>query len=91
MDRPASLSPSNAERVRQALEDLAGLEAVIQDKPPEVVRDLVGRIVEKVTVYFVPNPKAGKPRVPRTLPDRIDVTFLPDVANLFTPSSRSTP
>jgi site-specific DNA recombinase len=76
-----------ASRMREALTDMGRLEEVIADKPPELVRDLLGRIVEKVTLHF------EEPRSPDAIGRRkrplshIDVTFRPEVAHLFTAGS----
>jgi hypothetical protein len=77
------VSVEEARRMREALADLGRLEEVIADKPPELVRDLLSRIVEKVTLHFA---APGKPdaigRRKRPL-SHMDVTFRPEVAHLF--------
>jgi DNA invertase Pin-like site-specific DNA recombinase len=77
------VSREDARRMQDALADLGRLEEVIAERPPELVRDLLARIVEKVTLHF------GEPGEPdacghRRRPlDHIEVTFRPEVAHLF--------
>jgi site-specific DNA recombinase len=77
------VSQEEARRMRDALADLGQLEEVIADKPAELVRDLLARIVEKITLYFEEpgEPNAAGQRL-RPL-SHIDVTFRPEVAHLF--------
>jgi DNA invertase Pin-like site-specific DNA recombinase len=82
-EQTRQVSREDARRLRDALAEMGRLEEVIADKPPELVRDLLGRIVEKVTLHFA---EPGEPDATghRRRPlDHIDVTFRPEVAHLF--------
>jgi DNA invertase Pin-like site-specific DNA recombinase len=77
------VSAKQARRMREALADLGRLEDVIAQRPPDLVRDLLARIVEKVTLHFAgPGPADSIGRRKRPL-SHIDVTFRPEVAHLF--------
>jgi site-specific DNA recombinase len=78
-DEARQVSRAEAQRMREALADLGRLEEVIADKPPELVRDLLARIVEKVTLHFEADPAGGR-KHPLS---HLDVTFRPEVAHLF--------
>jgi hypothetical protein len=86
-EQARQVSRGDARRMQDALADLGRLEEVIADKPPELVRDLLGRVVEKVTLHFG-EPGAPDARGHRRRPlDHLEVTFRPEVAHLFTTGS----
>jgi hypothetical protein len=83
LDEVRQVGQAEAQRMREAIQDLGRLEEVIAEKPPELVRDLLGRIVERVTLHFTTAGAVWKNgRYWRPLA-RIEVDFLPEVSHLF--------
>jgi hypothetical protein len=75
--RSRRLRPNTAYQIRLHWEEISA------DKPPELVRDLLARIVEKVTLHYDEAGQVdslGRSRRPLS---HIDVTFRPEVAHLF--------
>lgn len=83
LDEERQVSQEEAQQMRKALTDLGRLEEIISSKPPELVRDLLSRIVEKVELHFEPPGKADAIGRRRKALAYIDVTFRPEVAHLF--------
>jgi DNA invertase Pin-like site-specific DNA recombinase len=81
LDEARQVSQTEAQRMREALADLGRLESIITEKPPELVRDLLQRVVKQVTLHF--DAAAASPGKLA----RIDVAFRPEVAHLFTAGS----
>jgi DNA invertase Pin-like site-specific DNA recombinase len=72
-----------ASRMREALADLGRLEEVIATKPPDLVRDLLSRVVEKVTLHFTEPGEPDAMGLRRRALSHLEVTFRPEVAHLF--------
>jgi DNA invertase Pin-like site-specific DNA recombinase len=78
------VSLEEARRMREALASIGRLEELFAQEDPALVRDVVSRIVEKVTLHFADaGPADSLGRVKRRL-DYLDVTFRPELSHLFT-------
>jgi site-specific DNA recombinase len=88
LDQQRTTSEGELDRLRSALDDLAQLEEVIVNKPPEIVRELMERVVEKVVVNYHPRKEAPAGKRPKRRMASITVTFRADVADLFTATRR---
>jgi site-specific DNA recombinase len=87
VEAAAEAGAEYADAVRGAVEDLQRIEELIAGATPEKVRTLLGRWVEKVTLYFEP-PRPRKDGRGRNVLSHIDIDFTAEAAHLLPSGGR---